>query len=92
MQFVSRKLKVWHFFFDFTVQATGIAALHACFLHVDLSHCTEITREVNSFVYFCIFLLFSKKVVRSHAFSKERGGGGVGLIPEPTALSDRAKF
>ena len=85
MQFVGRKLKAWHFFFDFTVQATGIAALHACFLHVDLSHCTEITREINSFV----FLLFSKKVVSSHAFSKEQGGG---VIPDPTALSDSAKF
>ena len=31
--------------------------LHStCFLHVDLSHCTEITREVNSFVYSFCFL------------------------------------
>ena len=72
MQFVGRKLKAWHFFFDFTVQATGIAALHACFFHVHLSHCTEnYTR--NKLI--CIFLLFSKKVERSPAFSKERGEG-----------------
>ena len=85
MQFVGRKLKAW-LFFSFILQYRSLELHRITCMFLTCRSVTWHGNYTRNKLICILFLLFSKNVVRSHAFSKEWGGGGV--IPDPMALSD----